>query len=99
MLYEFYDRLERKAAEEERQKTEEVDLEVAKDKENLDWAEMEEKKELEQIKAKAAAVKTPDPTKDPDNIKWMEEQIRLAKKVYGDSFGEDIKMDFEEPQS
>jgi site-specific recombinase XerD len=37
-----------------------------------------------------------DPTKDPANIKWMEDQIQAAKKVHGDTFGEDIEDTFEE---
>ena len=36
-----------------------------------------------------------DPTKDPKNIAWMEEQIRKAKEIYGESFGEDIDEFFD----
>jgi hypothetical protein len=99
LLYEFYDRIERMAAEEERVKSEEIEAEEAKDKENLDWAEMMEKQELEQMKAKATAseaAKNNDPTKDPENIKWMEEQIRINKELHGDSFGEDVQLNFDE---
>ena len=97
-MYEFYDRVERKVAEDERQQKEEIGQEEAKDKADLDWAEKMEQEELAQMKAKAAKETTPpvDPTKDPDNVKWMEEQIKLAKEVHGDSFGENVEMDFEE---
>lgn len=36
-----------------------------------------------------------DPLKDPDNIAWMEEQMKKAKEQYGEDFGEDISEDFE----
>lgn len=102
LLYEFYDRIERKTAEEERIKAEEEKQEDTKEKAVQDWAEKMEREEMEKAKtaqiAKEAA-KIQDPTKDPDNIKWMEEQIKLAKKVHGDSFGEDIETNFDEPQS
>jgi hypothetical protein len=55
LLYEFYDKIERHAVEIEREKDDEVKLEEAKDKENLDWAEKMEQEELAEIKAKAAA--------------------------------------------
>lgn len=97
LLFEFYDRVERAAAEVERGADDEVRAEEAKEKEALDWAEEMEKQDLEAMKAKAAAVEAaPDPTKDPENIKWMEEQIKLAKQTEGDTFGEDIEMDFNE---
>lgn len=68
-----------------------------KEKADLDWAEREEQRELAALKAKAAkkASPPPDPTKDPANVKWMEEQIAAAKKTHGDTFGEDIDESFE----
>ncbi|MDQ6989349.1 MAG: hypothetical protein Q9M19_05650 [Mariprofundaceae bacterium] len=36
-----------------------------------------------------------EPSKDTDNIEWMEKQIEEAKAVYGDDFGEDISEGFE----
>ena len=97
LLYEFYDRIERRAAEEERKDNTEVKEEEAKEKEALDWAEQQEQEELAQLKAKAAAedaAKKVDPTKDPENIKWMEEQMKLAKAQLGEDFGEDIEESF-----
>jgi hypothetical protein len=94
LLYEFYDRIERREAAEERLEWETDKMEEDKERADLDWAEQEEKKELEAIAAKAAGIQ-PDPTKDPANIKWMEEQMALAKKVHGDTFGEDIVDNFE----
>ena len=94
LLYEFYDKMERQKASEERV-TENADkMEEAKEKEVLDWAEQEEKKELEEMRKMAE--KPADPTKDPANIKWMAEQMKQAKQTHGDSFGEDIEETFGE---
>ena len=99
LLYEFYDKIERRTAEEERKNTDINKQEDAKEKANLDWAEQMERDELEQLKTKAAAeaaIPKTDPTKDPENIKWMEEQMRLAKVKHGETFGEDIEEKFGE---
>lgn len=98
LLYEFYDKIERRAAEEERSESDSVKIEEDKEKSVLDWAEQEEKKELEALKAKSAeeeAKTTQDPTKDPENVKWMEDQLAQGKKIFGDTFGENIEDDFE----
>jgi hypothetical protein len=94
LIYEFYDRVERKQAEKDRAEEETDKIEMDKEQADLDWAEKEEMKELAAEKAKEAP--KPDPTKDPDNIKWMEEQIANAKKVHGETFGEDIVDNFED---
>ena len=103
LLYEFYDRIERRVAEEERNNLETDKIEDEKEKATLDWAEQEEKRELEALKAKAAeqtSAPTSDPTKDPANVAWMEEQLKKelekGKELYGDSFGEDIEEEFHE---
>lgn len=100
LLYEFYDRVERRAAEEERLKDNDIKQEEAKEQADLDWAERMEKEELEQVKAKAAAEETArkNPTQDPDNIKWMEEQMRLNKEIHGESFGDDVELNFDEKE-
>lgn len=97
LLYEFYDRIERRAAEEERTNSESDRIEEEKEKSVLDWAEQEEKRELEELKKKAyqeEGAPSTDPTKDPANIAWMEEQLKQGKQLFGDSFGEDIEEDF-----
>lgn len=94
LLYEFYDRIERTKAEEERLEQESDKIEEDKDRAAIDWAEQQEKLDLA---AEAAKSEQPtDPTKDPDNIAWMEKQMEEAKQIYGESFGEDIDLDFEE---
>ena len=98
LIYEFYDRIERLAAEKERLDQDSDKMEEDKEKADLDWAEQQEKKELEALKSKAATQeKEPplDPAKDPANIAWMEEQVRMAKTTHGASFGEDIDETFD----
>lgn len=95
LLYEFYDKMERQKAAEERSIKEADKMEEAKEKEVLDWAEQEEKKELDEMR-RVAEQAINDPTKDPENIKWMREQLEKAKQEHGDSFGEDIEEEFEE---
>ena len=97
LLYEFYDRIERDKAREEQLEAEDVRIEVEKEQGDLDWAELEEKKELEAMKAspKKEEPAPVDPTKDPNNVKWMEEQLRLAKQQFGPSFGEDVDDNFD----
>jgi len=95
LLYEFYDKMERQKAAEERATQETDKIEDAKEKEVLDWAEAEEKKELESMQKEADKYKQ-DPTKIPENIKWMAAQLAKAKEVHGESFGEDVAVDFEE---
>lgn len=94
LLYEFYDRMERTAAAEERLAKDTDKIEEAKDKAVLDWAEQEEKKELEEMKNMVAKAAT-DPSKDPENIKWMKKIIEQAKEEHGDNFGEDIEETFD----
>ena len=97
LLYEFYDRIERVKAQEESLEQDDVKIEEAKDKEASDWAERMEREEMEaEMRAEAAkAGSESDPTKDPENIAWMEEQMRVGKEVHGETFGEDIDDSFE----
>lgn len=95
LLYEFYDKIERQKAAEERVARDTDKIEETKEKEVLDWAEQEEKKELEEMQQEAAK-QAIDPTKDPQNIKWMEQQMAQAKQAHGETFGEDIEEDFED---
>jgi hypothetical protein len=99
LLYEFYDKLERRLAEDERDHKDETITEEAKEKEILDWIEEEERREAQAIntpKVESNGKSVADPTKDPANVKWMEEQIKLAKTHLGDDFGEDLELNFDE---
>jgi hypothetical protein len=102
LLYEFYDRQERELAIETQVEQDTDRIDTKKVQENLDWAEEEERKELEALRVKEAtqeaAPEIVNPLEDPDNKKWMEEQIKqdleLAKETFGSDFGEDIDEDF-----
>jgi hypothetical protein len=99
LLYEFYDRVERTKAEQERLEQDSVKIEEDKDKAAEDWAEQMERQEREaELRDQAGKSEQPikDPTKDPANIAWMEEQIQKGKEEFGESFGEDIDEGFEE---
>lgn len=103
LLYEFYDKIERQKAAEESSEQEADKIEEAKEKQALDWAELEEKKELEELARKQATKNessaeepAPDPTKDENNIKWMKEQLEHHKKIFGDDFGEDLNLSLDE---
>lgn len=96
LLYEFYDKIERQKAAEERVEQEADKMEEAKEKEVLDWAEAEEKKELDELQRAANKATIADPRKDAENIKWMKEQIDNYKQVHGESFGEDVEEQFNE---
>lgn len=99
LLYEFYDRIERSKAEQERLEQDSVKIEEDKDKAAEDWAEKMEREEREAaIREEARQVEqlTKDPTKDPANIAWMEQQIQKGKEEFGESFGENIDEGFDE---
>jgi hypothetical protein len=96
LMYEFYDNIERTKAANEASERDNDRIEEDKDKAAMDWAEMEEKRELDNMELRANSDKTSDPTKDPSNIAWMEEKLKEAKAVYGEDFGEDIEDNFNE---
>jgi hypothetical protein len=113
LLYEFFDRIEREQAIKELIESRDKQEEEQKEKEVLDWIEQEEKKELEreaqqstsdqseknnQQEDKQNTLSPEDPRLNPDNIRWMEEQLAAAKQLYGDSFGEDFEFSNEDDE-
>jgi hypothetical protein len=62
-------------------------IEEAKVQEDEDWANEMEREEQE------ASINNP--LDDPNNIKWMEEEMARQKQLFGDSFGDDIMDNFE----
>ena len=101
LIYEFYDRIERQKAQQEQLEQEGDKIDQAKEKAALDWAEEEERKELAAEAAKklqkdGASSSAIDPSKDPSNIAWMEQQMAEAKQHFGEDFGEDIDDNFED---
>lgn len=94
LLYEFYDRIERAKAAEESIERQSDKIEEDKEKEVLDWAEQEEKKELEEIARKEGKLPPKvDVTQLEENRKWMEEQLRIQKELHGEDFGEEFQFD------
>ena len=100
LLYEFHDRIEREKATHESAEQQDDKIEEAKEKEALDWAELEEKKELEELAKKKGhdGPTTPvlDPLKDPANLKWMEDQLAEQKKLLGDDFGDEVDFSMDD---
>jgi len=97
LLYEYYDVIERELASQESAEQESDNIDKKKIDETLDWAEKEEKAELEQLKKmqEAKGAQPVDPMSDPANKAWVEKQLlEEAKQQYGEDFGEDIDTDF-----
>lgn len=94
LLYEYHDKIERDKADKVRaeQKADKIDEERLQ--QNLDWAEQEELRELEEQRKKSEEDDTVSITKDDE--KWMEEQLRKDKEKFGEDFGEDLDLNFEE---
>lgn len=63
--------------------------------EDLAREEAAEKAKAEK-EAKEKVEKAYDPLKDPEQIKWMKEEIEKNKTVFGDDFGEDVGIEFED---
>ena len=58
-------------------------------------AEHQAQLKKEQEEAEPEPEETPDPRSDPEQIKWMEEEMKKSKLLFGDDFGEDVSLDFE----
>jgi hypothetical protein len=91
LLYEFFDKIERAKAAEEQIEQQNDKIEEKKEQEVLDWAAQEEQKELEELKAKSALKMNP--AEAEENKKWMEEQLRIQKEMFGEDFGDDINFE------
>jgi hypothetical protein len=87
-MYEFYDKISRKAAEDERAEQETDKIEDRKTDDTLKWIEEEERKERELNANKPKDTPGEPPVEDN---KWMLEQL---KKQHGDDFGEDVDLKF-----
>lgn len=99
LLYEYYDHIERDKVEQYKLEEESDKIEDDKLQQALDWAEQEEKKDLERLQKEGQnkpKEDVEDPMLNPENQKWVEEQLEKAKDQYGDEFGEDVNLDFSE---
>ncbi len=93
LMYEFYNFIERQKSLASQLEDGDDKIEEDVKKAALDWAEQEELKELDMLQSQAAE----QPEKSgltKDDIKWMEDKMKEAKEVHGESFGEDINEDF-----
>lgn len=93
LYYEFKEHSEREKASKERVEQEADKIEQDKTDEALDWAEAEEKREASAV-SKNADTRSPDWQPTDEDRKWMEDELRKAKEMYGDDFGEDVNEDF-----
>lgn len=93
LAYEFFDKIERKKAEQENIKAQDDKIEDEKHKRNLDWAEQEELKELEELRRQE------EQSKINNDEKWMEkiveQELKDGKEVFGQNYGEDIEDTFD----
>jgi len=110
LAYEYFLVGELAAYKQERIDEENDRIEEAKIKIDTDWADEMEAEDLAREEAKEAAAKAKakkeadakakeeayDPLKDPEQIKWMEEEIEKSKTVFGEDFGEDVSVKFED---
>ena len=81
-----YNTVEAERTEHESDKIEREQLQEAEK-----WAD-----EMEAAEQEAESAPS-DPTQDPENIAWMQEQMEKAKALYGDDFGDDISENFDSP--
>lgn len=75
-------------------------IEEEKLQEDDDWADQMEAMVASEEKTKAEPPPKKeepyDPLKDPENIKWMEKEIEASKSFFGDDFGEDVSISFDD---
>jgi hypothetical protein len=86
-MYEYFDKIERQNAANQALEQETDKIEDDKIQETLDWVMEEERKEAEAKKAEEEEKKRLQEQDDG----WMIDQL---KKQYGDSFGDDVNLDF-----
>lgn len=80
LIYEYYSVSEHKKAKAEQAEEETDKIEEEKEKQDQEWADAMEAEE--------------DPIDNPDNMKWIQDQIELDKEKFGEDFGDDLNLDF-----
>lgn len=92
LSYEYFDHIERKRAEDERIQKDTDKIESEKAQAAEAWAdEMERLEELEEVETSQSQ---PLPGEDPSSIEWMNKILEESKEEFGESFGEDLSIDF-----
>lgn len=85
LAYEYYLFQETQLTIQDKLETESDKIEEAKDQEAQEWAD---KMEAEDESA------PPDPTLDPANAEWMQQEIEKNKVELGEDFGDDLSIGF-----
>ena len=92
LMYEFHTKTAFKRQEQERDnknrdKIEEEQASISS--EALAWADQMEEEDEELEKPNL------DPLSDPENIKWMQDLLNEEKQKHGETFGEEMSIDFD----
>ena len=101
LAYEYYLINEYDVVREEKAKAEDDRIEEARLQEAEDWADMMEAEEEAERKAaeerkKAKEEPEFDPVNNPEQREWMEKEIEKNKLFFGEDFGEDVSLKFED---
>lgn len=96
LAYEYYLSIERRAADNERIELDNDKIEEAKDSAAQEWADKMEAEEAAESEKAKENIGSADPTLDPANVKWMEQEIEKNKQELGEDFGEDLSLNFED---
>jgi hypothetical protein len=98
LMYEYHLFNERALYKEESTQAEADRIEEAKIQEDESWAdEMEamlNAQAQQKAETKEANAEPINPAEDPDNVKWMEEKLKESRPFFGEDFGEDLSLDF-----
>lgn len=95
LAYEYYLVNETVKAEAEALDAQSDKIEEAKDQAAAEWADQMEAEEGKDEK-EGEDNAPPDPSLDPANVEWMQQEIEKNKAELGDDFGEDLGINFEE---
>lgn len=93
LMYEYFDKIERKNAIHKAVEQENDKIEDSKLDDTLNWIEQEEKREAEKKAAKKIQEVVEEQPSTVDDEQWMIQQL---KGQYGDEFGEDINLNLDE---
>lgn len=98
LAYEYHIFSEKEEYRKELAEEEADKIEEEKIREDEEWANMMEAQlAQEQPKPKAEQKSVEAPVSDPNNAEWMEKHIQENKLYFGDDFGEDLSIDFNDP--
>lgn len=94
LAYEYYIHSEIEITEKERAEAMSDKIEEDKVRGDEEWADEMEREEEATSSKPIPKVDNVEDAIGPDNIKWAEEEMQNYKDEYGDSFGENVDIDF-----